>query len=433
MNELERQLREGGKKLHSVGVPEDLEGRLQNALKERGRRKSFYSRGLASIAAVLCLLIFTGYHFDTLAYYGKRLIGYDQVMDGNLKNLNELGRGQSIDQSHTFKNGIKLTVDGVMVDDNQLLLFYTLKAPQGKADLLHSNLTLRMEGFFGEYFQHYGEGIIDEDNQEVRWKLSFEPPKALERKLTLEMALLDGEVWEGAEIDFKLDREKAMGHTLKRSLNKSLEIEGVELNFESLIASPTQTVIRGSFPSPLKTAMNRMLGEFNTSTLDVSMIVDGQVYEQRTAGISNDIRGSRFELTYEALPDAIETLEFVVDSLAIERSVNEKINLVTGQAQSLEIKGKEIDIQEVQEKEGGLWITFSTLDGVRLSRVKLLVDGETVDIQETHSEDYIKTAEGEIYCQRTMVFPAQGKSYELLIEKMRSVEATEKGFSVPLN
>lgn len=434
MNELERKLREQGKVFRAMEVPEELEGRLQNALRERRKRKAPYGKGLVSVAAILCLLIFTGYHFDTLAYYGKRLMGYDQVMDLTLKNLNELGQGQSIDQSYTFKNGLKVTVDGIMVDDNQLLLFYTLKAPEGKPELLEKSLTLAMEGFFGWYSPRSGEGILDEANGELKWKQSFEPPKALERKLTLELTLLD-ETVERAEITFPLDREKAMGHTMKRSLNQRVDIEGVRLNFENLIASPTQTKIQGTFhfgSNPVESLMDRGSRANNISGLEVSMVVNGQVYSQRTAGIRSDLKGYSFELTYEALPENLETLEFMVNSLYVERKVEHQVSIVPGEAQSFEVLGKEIDLQEIQEKDGELWITFQTLEGVRLSSVKLLVDGVAVDIQETHSEDWIKTQEGEIYLKRTMVFPAQGKHYQLMIERIRFLETVESGFSVPI-
>lgn len=43
---------------------------------------------------------------DTLAFYGKKLIGYESVMNGTLKELNQLGKGQIIGKSHTFSRGI---------------------------------------------------------------------------------------------------------------------------------------------------------------------------------------------------------------------------------------------------------------------------------------------------------------------------------------
>ena len=66
------------------------------------------------------------YQSDTLAFYGKRLIGYDPIMNGTLKQLNQLGKGQSINKSYTYKNGVVLSLDGIMLDDNQCLAYYTI-------------------------------------------------------------------------------------------------------------------------------------------------------------------------------------------------------------------------------------------------------------------------------------------------------------------
>ncbi len=68
---------------------------------------------------------------DTLAYYGKKLIGYDMVMNGTLQELNQLGKGQEIGEAYTFQNGVTLSLDGIMLDGNQLLAFYTLYDPRG--------------------------------------------------------------------------------------------------------------------------------------------------------------------------------------------------------------------------------------------------------------------------------------------------------------
>lgn len=54
-------------------------------------------------------------------------------MSGTLQQLNELGKGQLIDKSYTFKNGVKVTLDGIMLDDNKMIVFFTNYDSEGNA------------------------------------------------------------------------------------------------------------------------------------------------------------------------------------------------------------------------------------------------------------------------------------------------------------
>ncbi len=60
-----------------------------------------------------------------MAYYSKKILGVDPVLNGTLKQLNEEGLGQPVDETITLTNETKFTVNGVMTDENQLILFYT--------------------------------------------------------------------------------------------------------------------------------------------------------------------------------------------------------------------------------------------------------------------------------------------------------------------
>lgn len=98
---------------------------------------------------------------DTFAYYGKRLLGFDEVMTDTLKNLNKIGKGQIIDNSYTFNNGVNVTLNGIMMDDNQLLAFYTIKSPKGYVDKIHLQ-TSYLEGLVGKHHMESGSGNTNE-------------------------------------------------------------------------------------------------------------------------------------------------------------------------------------------------------------------------------------------------------------------------------
>ena len=90
-----------------------MEDKLRNSLNSLSIKKNKTIR--TKVAALIILVLLLGYNMDTLAYYGKQLIGYESIMDGTLSELNNLGKGQIIDKSYIFKSGVKVTLDGIML------------------------------------------------------------------------------------------------------------------------------------------------------------------------------------------------------------------------------------------------------------------------------------------------------------------------------
>ena len=81
---------------------------------------------MADSSRCTSFLIFVGYNYNGFAYYGKKIMGFDDLMSGTLAELNEEGMGQTIGKSVLLEDGTEFTVDGIMTDANQLILYYTL-------------------------------------------------------------------------------------------------------------------------------------------------------------------------------------------------------------------------------------------------------------------------------------------------------------------
>ncbi|NLP44165.1 MAG: DUF4179 domain-containing protein, partial [Peptococcaceae bacterium] len=144
---VEELLEQEKQRIGNLAVPAEMEDRLKAALakvpQKNPQRKSNFKLKVA--AAILVFFLFS-YNLDTFAYYGKQLIGYEKVMNGTLQELNEMGKGQSINKSHTFPNGVKVILDGIMLDDNNLVLFYRIQDPAGKVMEVYSDLRVSLTG-----------------------------------------------------------------------------------------------------------------------------------------------------------------------------------------------------------------------------------------------------------------------------------------------
>lgn len=417
--------------MDELEVPAELEMRLHRALQTSSAprpRKHWQIK----IALLLLALFLIGYQYDTLAYYGSKIIGYDQVMTGNLQELNQLGKGQTIGKSYTFKNGVSITLDGVMLDDNQLLAFYTVKNPPGKIDEFGPTVYLRDKK--GMYAMGSAHGIINNDNTEVKYTRSFEIPHDLDKKLTLNVSLSDQTKTEDGEIAFTLDRHKAMGHSLKKHLHHTVKVGNRQIRFDSIVASPTTTVVKGSIQRVWELGWDQITGQrLRPVNLNMELMVNGKVFDKQGSGLTTDQHGITFSTKFESLPSDLKQLQIKLLSFEADHDVDQQIELHPGELQqSVPILGQNIHINKVCQSQGDTYVTFSTAESVVLSRVFLLIDGKRTRLQETILDENIKQGDGTIIHTRTMHFPGTGNQLQLDIKRMTYAQPCNHIINIPL-
>jgi hypothetical protein len=437
MNKTEQMLNEGKATLDLLQAPPELENRLRTALIRTTTKKRKNKVRLSVNVLIACLVLFLviGFNFETLAYYGKKLAGYDQVMNGTLQQLTNLGKGQLIGKSYTFKNGVQVTLDGVMLDDTQLLAFLTVKDTRGNVDDTDIGLSsLHLKGFYKHYMAESGQGVINEERNEEKWQYSFEPPHFYEKKLGFRFSLAQGGQVEEGEIVFELDRRQAVGQTLRIALNEVFNAHQEQIKLTNLLASPTQTVLEGSIQGPVDLAKDYLIGErIRPVTLEIKLLANGVQVSELGGGISTNLDGVTFHKNYDALPQNLKSLQIIIESFSADHDVQEKVFLEKGMsAKSIKINGQDIQITKVEEAGENTQVTITSLEEVILSKVKLNVDGQVTRLNKTINDDYEKTSEGRIYHTRTLVFSATGQKLELDIERMTYPEEYHYIIEVPI-
>ncbi|MEL1135107.1 DUF4179 domain-containing protein [Desulfitobacterium sp. THU1] len=437
MKDIEEMFEASKAQMDRIQVPDELEIRLRSAL-EKAEQKPlpFYQRYTRQlrIAVALVFVLLVSFNYDAIASYGKQLFGYDQVMDGTLRELNNLGKGQLIGKSHTFANGVSLTVDYVMLDENQLLLFYTVKDPAGKVnDALSPFISLK--GFWGESQLQSSQGLFNDEESEVKNIASFEPPPPMAKKLTFNFALGDHGISTPAEITFILDRNRAMGHTLKKELNQVIKVDETNITVESILASPTQTVIRGSAQGIIALVLDTVSGErFRPHDLSFRLIANGIEVEKQGGGMSTDLQGITFHSNFNALPAPLNDLKLELVSFGADHDVNQKFRLQTSQEnQTLDISGQNVEINEIVVKERETLITLTSEESVVLTKVYLIADGKQIVLEETIDDQYDKGPDGIIKHQRTLRFQGVGEELELDIKSMTYMKDYNEVINIPLD
>lgn len=435
MRKVEQMLAEKKLELDRLEIPPELETRLRSALENRIPKIRARNNWKVKLAAGCIALMLIGYNFDALAFYGMKLIGYDQVMNGDLKQLNELGRGQVIGKSYSFQNGVTFTLDGIMLDGNQLLAFYIVKDSNGHVDKVNIAPFMTIRGLFAEYSMQNAQGEMNKDRTEIKYIASFEAPLFFEKRLHLNFSLPEGGVSESGDIAFTLDRSKAMGYTLKKVLGQTVEVDETKIRFESIAASPTKTVVEGSIQNIVELAADQIKGErFRPNKLEVKLIANGEAVPQQGGGMSTDMKGITFHQDYDSLPANLETLQIELVSFAADHDVERQIKLQKGMPdRSVSILGQQITIKGLYESKGNTCVTVTTEESVVLTRVYLMIDGQRAALKETIAGQLEKKPDGTIIRTRTLLFSGTGRDLQLNIQRMMYQKAYNRVLYIPLD
>lgn len=417
MQDIEKLLKSYKDELDKMETPEDMEIRLRKSLDGLPNKRRV--RTLKRLAVFIVVLFLIGYNFDALAYYGRKFMGYENIMNGTLKELDELGEGQAINKSYEFKNGVKITLDGIMLDDNNLIAFYTIYAPEGNVDEVYMNLTMKLEGLFNHNYPYSGHGEISEDKTEMKWVTSFHSPRFYEKNMKLKF-LLAGHMQEMGEIKFRLDRKKAMGRTLKLPIDTEVEVGQRRLEIKELLASPTSTVIRGQIQNIGQLVSDTIKGErFRPQSIGLSLLADGKEVQSSGSGITTDMKGIYFETRHDALPIDTKRIDIKLNSLTGYVDMDEVFMIEKGrQNKNISILDREIAINNVYESEGNTYVELTYDADLVLSLIRLRIDGVEVGPKDVIAGQYTKEGK-DIKYSETIVFEGTGNILQLKINRVR--------------
>lgn len=430
MDKAEKFLQGKHNEIDALEIPGDLEMRLRNALENRTVSSHKLVNRWVAWAAVFMIVFLAGYyHFDALAYYGKKLMGYNTVMTDTMQELNEKGQGQLIGKSSTTKNGVTVTLDGIMLDENQLLAFYTVKGADKDANIIYSIKTAS-----NDYLMSSGCGEKNDVLNETKYVGSFLCPKFYEKKLVFEFIVDSSGRKEVGEIPFQLDRSKAMGYILKKPLAQSVRVDETDIEFNSISASPTTTIITGTIRGIFTLAADQIKGKrFRPINMDIRLIANGKEVPIQGGGTTTDLHGMTFQQNYDALPIPLKTLELKLVSFSADHDVRKKIKLEKGKSvHEYSILGQSIVINNILETDDATFITITTEDSVRLTQVALLADNMPIELLETKTDKKEEDANGNLFHTRTLNFPGRGEDLVFDIKSITYSKKYDKAIRIPV-
>ncbi|WP_301109926.1 DUF4179 domain-containing protein [Sporosarcina sp.] len=392
MTELEQKLAEEKKRLDEITAPSELEGRLRAALETAPKQKRSRMPQWISVAAALLILSLAGYQYDAFAYYGKKLLGFEEIMPETLTKLNEAGNGQNVDKAMTLPDGSKFTVNGILADENRFVLYYTLDNSEGVGEDMHF---MELNGFLTNSFSSHGTSTMNEEGTQLKGMRTFEPVSPFAKKLTLEFQDSHSQDW--LKITFPYDPSTAMQTKLKQSIKKSVQVDQGNIRFDSITATPSQTTIKGKLK----------VDNFDRISLGfegVKLLADGVAIDEIGSSVSSTFNGDVFTIDFDVLPDHLDSLVLSVDTFVGYKQVDERILLTAGKEATADLNGKELIIRKMDVTSDGLEVTVATEENILLDGVTIQIKNDEIPLTTTLRQDYAIAKNGREYKERILLF-----------------------------
>lgn len=425
MIDVEKALFEKKDELEMLEIPDNMEQKLRDALSKNSSRLP--TRWIA--VALVIVLIFS-YSFDTLAYYGKKFTGYDEVMNGSIKKLNEDGRGQDINKSCVFSNGIEVTLTGILFDDKELLAFIKMHSTKDK---LASHLPLyNLKGIkpLG-YNMKSGQGTFIDDYTVV-FTQSFEAPKFYEKWMKLDIIYVNSGRSEVKSIAFTLNRNKAIKQEIKKDIDKQVQIGDYYIKFDSISASGMSTNINGKI-IPLNDNAAKVFTEINdfkefeAPRLVFDIIANGDKVIP-AAGAQRSSSGGDIAFTNgsEALPEELRTLQLKNIRLEYLKFIDKESD-ITPRTINMKICD-DLIIKKVELEGDTLNVTISS-KGIPIIGV---FEGET-QVEQINSDEFKYEGRNDQLIDRVYKFKGNRENMKLHVKCIRYSEITDKTIDIPVD
>lgn len=422
--------------MNMVQAPSELESRLRNALEHVPAKKKNMNRAMtwvASSAAALLLIIGT-YQYPAFAYYGGKLLNKIELTSLSFTEVAEQGYGQTVNKSTTLDDGTVIIINGVIADDNALLMYYTIDRPEGSVVTNNGSFRYdvgKMEGFLTDSDPKEGNGNYSKDETQYEGVYKFEPVSPFSRTLTVTFSEgLDGGERASYPISFKFKANKAMKSMIKEDISKSVPVDQGTVHYDSITASPSSTIVKGYYEMD-EEGYPRFSGK-------TKLYVNGT--EVKSWGMRSDSFAETgipgFELEFDVLPtDKIETIELVLENFAGFQKVEDPISLASPSDQSIKMSNEKVWIRSVTKTDIGYDIVIARKQFIFLEtdNLSMQAGGSVVPVSSISTSRPWDLKNGNILWEQTYSFNTTDKPELLLLDGFHYIKTYDKTISIPVN
>lgn len=388
-------------KLNDIPVPEQLEQRLHNALAKQSKRGS-KKAALALLVTAALALLFISFNMNTFAYYGKKLFGYEQLMDDTLAKLNETGAGQVVDESLVLQDGTTVTIEGVLSDANRFIIYYKAHNP---VKSLENGITFtKLTGFLTNHLPS-STYVLSSDQHTLTGIASYDAVNPFAKKLTV--SLYD-DAHNEYDFTFKYNANDALAPTLKHTINEKIKTDIGTFTIKKLTTTNASTLITGTF--------NKTIDRTFPIPRDFVLYADDKAIPVKESSMQSSLfSGYTMDLLFDTIPADTKKLELKLEQSYSKETIDVAIPL--NPLPETIVGPKNLQILNASIQDGITEITISSEPNVIFDEVSLQTPDGKVSLQTT--KGFHESDAGYI---RTLQFNTTNEGTDLLIKNMYFLE-----------
>ncbi|MFD0670056.1 DUF4179 domain-containing protein [Cohnella sp. GCM10027633] len=234
-----------------IAVPSDIDARIREGMRlgRQRRRRRMVTRMASYAACMLLLAMVASVRFSpaVAAYVGDipglrslvNLIHYDKGLRLALENdfMQPVGLSEQ-------KNGVKLTVDGILADDSRVIVFYTMDNMDGKQGFVSvKNVKLTEDE---ETSISFGTGGYEEQWESKQGTIDFNfqgntgIPNVLNVEFELGIETASSSSTEKWQFAIPVDKSKFEGLKQTYEINETVTVDNQRITFGTMTVYPTR-------------------------------------------------------------------------------------------------------------------------------------------------------------------------------------------------
>jgi len=251
----EKKLYELKKEYGNVEIPSDIDDYIRSGIRKgkKTTRPPFWRIGMVTASILLIIFLTTIRVSPAFANYVSTIPGMERIVELIRHNkgimsavendyLQEVGITREED-------GVSLTIDAIIVDETQMLVFYTIESDSNLSSINLSNIKLHSQSGeeLGEYGMSYGSHSEVRKGEKVSGDLKVTYPDGMivPEKFSLEtgISMNEIEMINGLDFPIEVDMDKFSALTKEFAIDKSVEAGGQSIYFEKMEIHPTRIAL----------------------------------------------------------------------------------------------------------------------------------------------------------------------------------------------
>src|SRR5690606_29066579 len=211
-----------------------------------------------------------------------------------------------------------------------------------------------------------------------------------------------------------------------QNIKKTVKLDKGKITFNSIVASPTLTVIKGKLDVD-------NLDKVQLDLHGIELIANGKQVDIIGSGHGTTLLGGKeFDVRFDALPQPLDSLVLNVKEFVGYKEINQAIYLQKMDDEPINLDREKLWIKDITTTTNGLEVTIVTGESTLLDGVYVESKNKKTSLEKTINQTLLKENSGQLLKERTLVFDTREMPETLFISGIRYIKEYNKKIDIPV-